>query len=63
MKFSRKSVEVLIDLVEIKISNLVIQDKDDSKELQQLRQCRDELTRLIQNNTKQKEQRIVQKAG
>lgn len=47
MKFSRSSVEVLIDLVEIKISNLIVQDKEDNKELQRLRQCKDELQKLI----------------
>lgn len=47
MKFSRSSVDVLIDLVEIKISNLIVQDKEDNKELQRLRQCKDELQKLV----------------
>lgn len=47
MKFSRASIEILIDLVEIKISSLVVQDKEDNKELDRLLKCRDELKNLL----------------
>lgn len=62
MKFSKESIEVLMDLVEIKISNLVIQDKEDNRELRKLRQCRDELRKLISAHEKQT-QSVSQKCG
>lgn len=47
MKFSRDSVELLLDLIEIKISNIVVQDRDDSQELKKLKKCKEELAKLI----------------
>lgn len=43
MKFSKQSVEILIDLVEIKISAMHIHDREDARELMRLKSCRDEL--------------------
>jgi len=43
MTLSRQSLEILIDLIEIKINVLHIQDKDDARELNKLRKCRQEL--------------------
>ncbi len=40
---SQKSLEILLDLIEIKVSSLQIQDRDDAKELNKLRKCRQEL--------------------
>jgi len=40
---SRQSLEILLDLIEIKVSSLQIQDRDDAKELNKLRKCRQEL--------------------
>ena len=37
MKFSNESIEMLLDLVEIKISSLFVYDKEDSKELKKLK--------------------------
>lgn len=46
MGLSRSSVETLIDLVEIKLSCVEVYDRDDSRELQNLQRCRDELMDL-----------------
>lgn len=54
MKFSRDSVELLLDLIEIKISNIVVQDKDDSQELKKLKRCKEELAKLIGLNSKER---------
>ncbi len=43
MTLSRQSVEILLDLIEIKVSALQIQDRDDARELNKLRKCRQEL--------------------
>jgi hypothetical protein len=44
MPLSRKAIETLVDLVEIKLSCLEVYDREDSRELVNLQQCRDELT-------------------
>lgn len=46
---SKQSIEILLDLVEIKISSMQIHDREDARELLRLRACRDE---LIQEKTK-----------
>ncbi len=43
MTLSRQSVEILLDLIEIKVSAIQIQDRDDARELNKLRKCRQEL--------------------
>lgn len=40
---SSQSLEVLLDLVEIKLSSMIVQDKDDLRELRKLKNCRAEL--------------------
>ena len=40
---SRQSLDILIDLIEIKLSAIIVQDKDDLKEVMKLRKCRREL--------------------
>ncbi|MDR1983195.1 MAG: hypothetical protein LBQ08_05390 [Holosporaceae bacterium] len=40
---SRQSLDILLDLVEIKLSAIMILDKDDAKEVQRLKICRNEL--------------------
>lgn len=47
MKISRESVEITLDLIEIKMSTLQIHDKDDERELNKLRKCRQELLFLL----------------
>ena len=34
---SRQSLEILLDLVEIKLSSMIVQDKEDIKELRKLK--------------------------
>ena len=40
---SRQSLDILIDLIEIKLSAIIVQDKDDLREVMRLRKCRREL--------------------
>jgi len=47
MSLSKNSIETLIDLVENKLSCFEIYDRDDSRELNQLERCRDELRSLV----------------
>jgi hypothetical protein len=44
---SRQSLEILIDLVEIKLSTIMIMDKEDVREVKRLKNCKNELIRLI----------------
>ena len=48
MALSRQSLDILLDLIEIKVNSLQIQDRDDARELNKLRKCRQEL--LIELN-------------
>jgi hypothetical protein len=43
MILSRQSLEILLDLIEMKVNALQIQDRDDARELTRLRKCRQEL--------------------
>lgn len=43
MTLSHQSIEILLDLIEIKVSSLHIQDREDARELNKLRKCRQEL--------------------
>ncbi len=43
MALSRQSIEILLDLIEIKVGMLQVQDRDDARELNKLRKCRQEL--------------------
>lgn len=43
MTLSKQSIESLLDLVEIKLSCIEVIDREDARELKQLRTCRDEL--------------------
>lgn len=40
---SKQTLEILIDLVEIKLSAILVQDKEDLKEIKKLKICRSEL--------------------
>lgn len=46
MTITRRSLETLIDLVEIKLSCMEVYDKDDSRELSNLEYCLNELNHL-----------------
>lgn len=43
---SRKSLELLIDLVEIKLGSMEVSDRDDQKILRDLEACRKELSAI-----------------
>jgi hypothetical protein len=47
MALSKRVVETLLDLVEIKLSCIEVYDRDDSRELEMLERCRRELQELI----------------
>ena len=40
---SKQSVDIVIDLVEIKLSAILVQDKDDLREVNKLKHCKSEL--------------------
>ena len=46
MTLSKRTLETLIDLVEIKLSCVEIYDREDARELSALEQCRGELLAL-----------------
>ncbi len=50
--FTRKSLELLIDLVEIKIGHLEASDSEDRRTLLELERCRKELTALARPQPK-----------
>ncbi|MEB3701785.1 hypothetical protein Bealeia1_00851 [Candidatus Bealeia paramacronuclearis] len=43
MTLTRQSLEIMLDLIEMKIAAIQIQDRDDARELNRLRKCRQEL--------------------
>ncbi len=47
MDLSRKSIETLLDLVEIKLSCFQVHDQEDTRELTVLERCRNELMAII----------------
>jgi len=51
MSLSKRVVETLIDLVEIKLSCIEIYDREDTREVTGLEQCKTELQALLQNGT------------
>jgi hypothetical protein len=46
MSLSKRSIEMLLDLVEIKISYMDVSDREDARDLQVLERCRQELAAL-----------------
>lgn len=48
MVLSKRVIETLVDLVEIKLSCFEIYDREDAREQAALEQCRDELLALVQ---------------
>lgn len=47
MPISKKTVETLLDLVEVKLSYMQVSDREDQRELAQLENCRRELRGII----------------
>jgi hypothetical protein len=46
MNLSKRSVEMLLDLVEIKLSYMDISDREDARDMEVLERCRTELKSL-----------------
>jgi hypothetical protein len=46
MKFTRRSIEALLDLVEMKLSAMQVSDREDARELATLETARSELLAL-----------------
>ncbi len=46
MNLSKRSVEMLLDLVEIKLSYMDISDREDARDMEILERCRNELQSL-----------------
>lgn len=47
MSISKRTVETLLDLVEVKLSYMQVNDREDQRELAQLENCRRELRGLM----------------
>ena len=47
MTISQESFEIILDLIEIKVNALQIHDKDDARELNKLRKCRQEFLQYL----------------
>ncbi len=48
MSLSKRVVETLIDLVEIKLSCVEVYDREDKREIAGLERCRQELQKLVE---------------
>jgi hypothetical protein len=59
MSLSRQSLEILVDLLEIKINSLHVQDRDDARELNKLRKCRQELFLELTLQSSKRTRRIM----
>ncbi len=51
MSLSKRVVETLIDLVEIKLSCVEVYDREDKREIAELERCRQELQKLFEGGT------------
>jgi hypothetical protein len=51
MSLTKRSIELLLDLVEIKISYMDISDREDARDLQLLERCRAELRAMDRDET------------
>jgi hypothetical protein len=47
VSISKRTVETLLDLVEVKLSYMQVSDRDDQREMSQLENCRRELRGLM----------------
>ena len=59
MDISRKSLEMLLDLIEIKISLLAITDADDEKESRHLKNARREIIDLLNETSSKRSKKII----
>ena len=58
MSLSKRSIDTLIDLVEIKISYMDVADREDARELHVLESCRNELKSLASTAPASAERRV-----
>lgn len=49
MALSKRSIEILIDLLEVRISVLMINDQEDARELARLKKCKEELETIVKS--------------
>lgn len=47
MSLSKKSIELLLDLTDIRIDTFLVQDQEDVRELAKLRKCKKELENIM----------------
>ena len=47
MKISHESLEIILDLIEIKMNALQIHDNEDAREVNKLRKCKQEFLSLL----------------
>ena len=47
MPISKRTIETLLDLVEVKLSYMQVSDREDQREMTQLESCRRELRSLM----------------
>ena len=52
MAISKRTLETLIDLVEIKLSCMEVHDREDSREIANLERCLGELKKMINDTAK-----------
>ncbi len=50
MSLSKKCVQTMLDLAEIKLSTIQVSDREDAREAAILKTCRDELAALLRRN-------------
>lgn len=60
MILSRQSIEILLDLIEIKVNAIEIQDRDDARELNKLKKCRQELIYAYTQVISKQKQRVLE---
>ena len=54
MALSKRSMEILIDLLDVRISVLMVNDQEDARELARLKKCKAELEEILKKGPKDK---------
>jgi hypothetical protein len=57
---SRNSVDILLDLLEIKLAAFIVQDREDPRELERLRMCKRELLDLVRDTRRIRREQMLQ---
>lgn len=50
MYLTKQSINILIDLIEIKLSAILVQDREDARELVRLQNCKKELMSMFKQH-------------